>query len=395
MDSDTVLSAGTATTQVRDDFDQFRLSTWLVAQQAFVDLLPTPWSAAALAEALTVRQFGFGQSNPTYLLSITTSKETLKLVMRKKPREVAHATAHALHREFRILKALEEHNRHHAQQTVPAPTVHVYCKDTTVAGAEFYVMEYVQGRIFTDPTLPGLSVADRQACYRSLLQVLGNLHSIDYQSIGLGDYGKSSRFVQRQLKRLAAVSRKQAELAGQAAPEILALAQQLSQYTASCPDHTSLLHGDFKIDNLIFHPTEPRVIAVLDWELSTVGDPLCDLANLCMMYFIPPSSIGIVGMQGVDFESLGIPSRRALVQAYCDANPAVDFATAWAWSGFYLSFLFFKNCVIVQGVAQRAKAGVASSAQANKVAKLLPTVVQRAQTIIEEYPPPVTPQSRL
>ena len=266
---------------------------------------------------------------------------------------------------------------------VPVPRVYVYCSDESILGAEFYLLEYVQGRIFTDPSMPGLSEADRQNAFASIVSVLANLHRLDYVAIGLGDYGPpGGRYVARQLRKLSQVSQKQSALAP--CPEIQQLAELLKAY--DCPDSVTLLHGDFKVDNLIFHPKEPRVIAVLDWELSTLGDPLCDLANLCMMFFVPTNLT--VGVRGVEpsFE----PNRRSLVRAYCAAMHRDDADRVWAWSGFYLAFLFFKNCVIVQGVAQRHAAGVASSAAAGKVAKLLPTMVQLTHRILTEYPSPTT-----
>jgi aminoglycoside phosphotransferase (APT) family kinase protein len=412
------MSGGQATTRVRDEIDVDKLAVWMVSQQQQPALqlqLPSDFSGTNLH----IRQFGFGQSNPTYKVEIVASEgskdEVVSLVLRKKPVRVAHKSAHALHREFRVLLALQKHNEMHtasAQRQVPVPRVYAYCSDTSILGSEFYLMEYVQGRIFTDPSLPGLSASERKAAFQHVLQVLAALHSVDLEAVQLSDYGKQhGNYVERQLDSLLQVSRRQAHLSGVPIPaEMEKMAVSLRAYAKQCPGTVPmLLHGDFKMDNLIFHPSQPVVIAVLDWELSTIGDCLSDVANLSMMYFIPGDAIGIAGLADKtanQLAALGIPSRKELVRDYCRkreqllapgcSRPSTlpSFDTVWNWSGFYLAFLFFKNCVIVQGVAQRAAAGTASSAHANQVAKLLPTIIRLTVTIWNEYPPPpLTPDT--
>lgn len=402
---------GQGTTKIRVPFNVPVLAHWISQQPPLRSLLLQESNhnvddivdPARLEQSMEVRQFGFGQSNPTFLLQIRngrTKKVFDKWVLRKKPDQVAHATAHALHREYRVLQALALHNRLHPDQQVPVPRVHVYCQDRNVLGAEFYIMEYIEGRIFTDPSMPSMSNADRSKAYENVIQVLSNLHSVKYKEIGLQDYGRPNRYVERQLERLLAVSQKQSELANekQNIPEIEQIALQLKQHATKCPNHASLLHGDFKIDNLIFSKDTPDIIGVLDWELSTIGDNYCDLANLSMMYFMPREAPAITGIAGMDLPSLAIPSREQLIEMYCRSSSLESYypiQEAKQWSGFYLAFLYFKNCVIVQGVAQRSNNGVASSAMAKQVAALLPNIIALTQKILEDLPPPQNSHSRL
>lgn len=381
------------TTKLRLKLDVGSLSCWLaddvhlrnsLAGHSIHKLLVS--GPKEILRNMEIRQFGFGQSNPTFLLIFPMFD--FKAVLRRKPDKVAHASAHALHREFRVLKALHLHNQQNPKSTVPVPMVYAYCKETEVVGAEFYLMEFVAGRIFSDSSMPGISTAERTEAITDVIRVLANIHNVQLSRVGLQDFGRQGKFVERQIRRLCDVSKQQSQLSGTPAPEIERLGAKLSKYAPFCPGRSSLLHGDFKIDNVIFHPTEARVIAVLDWELSTLGDSMCDVANLSMMYYTPrKSGTGISGIAGLDLDAIGIPSRLQLLRMYCEqfGERSIGVEECQEWSSFYLSFLFFKNCVIVQGVAQRAKAGVASSSVAHKVAKLLPRMISLGETFLVRH----------
>ena len=194
-----------------------------------------------IALEMDLRQFGFGQSNPTYLLSFP--KFDFTAVLRKKPDKVAHASAHALHREFRVLKALLRHNQLKPEEYVPVPVVYSYCKDHQVLGAEFYVMEFVVGRIFLDASMPGVTKSERQDAFADVTRVLACIHNVDIAQVDLHNFGQRGKFVNRQIRRLSEVSKKQSQLSGIPAPEIERLAEQLTEYAPYCPDRFGLLHG--------------------------------------------------------------------------------------------------------------------------------------------------------
>jgi len=241
---------GQGTTETRQPLDLKKLASWMstdiplhnfLGDSPLYGLLKKS-DTDTIQQAMELRQFGFGQSNPTYLLSFPHFD--VKLVLRKKPNKVAHASAHALHREFRVLQALQRHNVLHPDDNVPTPIVYSYCKDDQVIGAEFYLMEYVQGRIFTDASMPGISKSDRRRAIEDVTRVLASIHKVNITTVGLENFGKQGgKFVQRQIGRLFDVSKKQSELSGDPAPEIERLAQQLTKYASHCPNRFGLLHG--------------------------------------------------------------------------------------------------------------------------------------------------------
>ena len=293
---------------------------------------------------LTVRQFVGGQSNPTYMLKTPAAR----FVMRKKPSGTLLQSAHQVEREFRIIKAL-------AATDVPVPRVHLLCEDIDVIGTAFFVMNYVAGRIFRDPLMPDSNPEERAACYDSMNDVLARLHKVDFRAVGLGDYGRPAAYVERQVARWS----KQYEASKtEEIPEMDRLIEWLTQHIP--PDETTIAHGDYRMENIIFDPSEPRVIAVLDWELSTLGHPLSDLGWACRPYHCPPGIDGVLSFQDVDRLSPGIPSEQKFVASYCRR---VGRSAVPNWM-FFVAFSFFRAAAIAQGIAMRAKIGTASAPDA-------------------------------
>ncbi len=295
---------------------------------------------------LEVRQFKGGQSNPTYLLSSPSGR----YVLRRKPPGQLLKSAHAVDREFRIISAL-----YAADFPVPRPAV--LCKDDEVIGTMFFIMEFVDGRIFWNPEAPGLDRFERAALYDNVNETLARLHSFDYEAMGLGDYGKPGNYFERQISRWAGQYR------ASETHTVDAMDRLIEWLPENVPDDesASIVHGDFRLDNMIVHPEEPRVIAVLDWELSTIGHPLADLTYHLMVWQMPDIGIGSAGLVDADLEDLGIPTVDAYTEAYC-ARTGRD--AGIANRGFYSAFNFFRLAAILQGIAGRVRDGTAASAHA-------------------------------
>lgn len=296
---------------------------------------------------LKAEKFPGGQSNPTYKLTANGRE----YVLRRKPPGELLPSAHAVDREFRVMTALQDTD-------VPVPKTYVLCEDESVIGSMFFVMECLRGRVLWDPVLPeARDKAERAAFYDSMNATLAALHNVDVDAVGLSDYGKPGNYFERQLGRWTKQYR--ASETG----TIQDMETLLRWLPANMPPDdgcVSLVHGDYRLDNVMFHATEPRIIAVLDWELSTLGHPLADLANQCMAWQLPRDS-AMMGLAGIDREPLGIPSDEEYVARYCErtGRGGID-----NWN-FYIVFSLFRLAAILQGVKKRAMQGNASSDEAN------------------------------
>ncbi len=338
------------------DFDKF-IGTRAVSQQHQIDEKAlTAWLEAHLdgfKGPLTIEMFKGGQSNPTYKL-VTPSRS---YVMRAKPGPVAKLlpSAHAVEREYKVMSGL-------AGTDVPVPRMYCLCEDESVIGRAFYVMEFMAGRVLWDQSLPGMSKAERGAIYDEMNRVMAALHTVKFAERGLADYGKPGNYFERQIGRW---SKQYVASVTQPIPEMDKLMEWLPAHIpASGRDEkmTSIVHGDYRLDNIMFHATEPRAIAVLDWELSTLGHPLADFSYHCMSWHIPNGTFR--GIAGVDFEGLGIPTESEYIRRYCERTGiTTPEALAPDWN-FYQAYNLFRMAAILQGIAKRVEAGTASSEQA-------------------------------
>ncbi|XVE82179.1 hypothetical protein DITRI_Ditri15bG0126300 [Diplodiscus trichospermus] len=343
---------------------------------------------------ITLSQFGHGQSNPTYLMEVETGGAVKRYVLRKKPPGKLLQSAHAVDREFQVLKALGDNTK------VPVPKVFCLCNDPTVIGTAFYIMEYLEGRIFVDPKLPGVAPERRRAIYRATATVLATLHSANVDAIGLGNYGRRDNYCKRQIERwfkqyLASTSDGKLERN----PKMFELVDWLRKNIP--PEDSSgatagLVHGDFRIDNVVFHPTEDRVIGILDWELSTLGNQMCDVAYSCMPYTV---QIGLETEQlGKGLELIGIPegipSQAEFLAEYC-----FEAGRAWPVSEwkFYTALSMFRGASIYTGIYNRWLMGNASGGKraahtgthANELIDIAFSFIAK-KTVLPERPPSVS-----
>jgi aminoglycoside phosphotransferase (APT) family kinase protein len=320
---------------------------------------------ADFAGPLSVEQFKGGQSNPTYLLSAGANR----YVLRRKPPGKLLPSAHAVDREYRAITAV-------AKAGIPVAKTYVLCEDESVIGTPFYIMDYVQGRVFWDQSLPGMSNAERAAMFDELNRVIAALHQVDYKQIGLEDYGKPGNYLGRQIARWTKQYR------ASETEKIDAMDNLIAWLPENIPaeGETSIVHGDYRMDNTIFHPTEPRMAAILDWELSTLGNPLADFSYHVMSWRLSPSEFR--GLGGVDLNSLGIPSEDEYVAAYFKrvGRPLPD-PSQW---DFYMAYNMFRLAGILQGIMGRVVDGTAASQHAIESGKRARPMAQAGWRQVEK-----------
>ena len=338
------------------DFQHFVGTRAVTGAQAFDEAALAAWLAQHLEGfegPLQVEIFKGGQSNPTYKL--VTPRQSY--VMRAKPGPAAKLlpSAHAVEREFAVMNGLHGTD-------VPVPRMFCLCEDESVIGRAFYVMEFMAGRVRWDQSLPGMSNAERAAIYDEMNRVIAALHTVKFAERGLADYGKPGNYFERQIGRWSKQYQASITEPIPAMDQLMAWLPQHMPASARDAGKTSIVHGDYRLDNLMFHPTEPRVLAVLDWELSTLGHPLADFSYHCMAWHIPPGTFR--GIAGLDVASLGIPLEADYMRLYCERTGITSFDALQADWNFYLAYNLFRLAAILQGIAKRVEAGTASSAQA-------------------------------
>lgn len=346
------MSEGTVTTAVRPAhrFDEARLADYLQ------DRLPDA------AGPMTVQQFGYGQSNPTFLLRFPH----VEYVLRKQPPGELLPSAHAVDREYRVQAAL-------AGTGVPVAKMMLYCDDRSVIGTPFYVMERKVGRVFTDTALPGVDPEERRPMYLSVAETLAKLHTVDVNAVGLADFGRPGNYYERQFNRW---SKNYLQTKTREIPEMDRLMEWLPRHMPA-GDETAIVHGDYRIGNVMFHPTEPRVIAVFDWELATLGHPLSDLAYCCILYYTTPEEYW--GLRGLDLKAMRFPTEAEFVEHYCRAAGRSDTLT-----DAHRAHAMFRFAAILDGVRARGLAGNAAADNAEEVGRLALVMAQRAWEVAQK-----------
>ena len=312
-----------------------------------------------------IEKFADGQSNPTFKVTAASGQ----YVLRRQPPGELLKSAHAVDREYRVLDAL-------AGSDVPVARVYHLCEDRSVIGSMFYVMEYCDGRIFWDATIPEVDKHQRTAIYDEMNRVLAALHKVNIDDIGLSNFGKPGNYFQRQYDRWSSQYRA-SEI--QSIDAMESLMSWLGKHLPEDDGRVSLVHGDYRLDNMIFDASEPKVIALLDWELSTLGHPFADVGYLCMQLRMPDRAGGIKGLRGKDLPALGIPTEEEYVAAYCE-RMGIDRIDNF---GFYVAFSFFRLAAIIQGVAKRAVDGNASNRNAAEMGAFVKPMAELALEAIE------------
>lgn len=337
-----------------DNIDESRLAEYL---QTHLDGFKGP---------LTATKFTGGQSNPTFKIDAQSGS----FVLRKQPPGKLLKSAHAVDREFRVMSALKD-------TTVPVPQMHHLCENTSILGAKFFIMEFKNGRTFWNSAVPEVTKDERINIYEQVNQVLADLHSVDINSIGLSDFGRPGNYYARQLKRWTEQYRASQF---ETIDDMDWMIDWLHEHLPEDDGRVSLVHGDFRLDNLMFDPQHPKIAAVLDWELSTLGHPFADLANHCMQQRMPAEVGDMSGLAGADLKQLGIPGEKEFVALYCE-RCNIEKIDHW---DFYLSFSVYRLAAILQGVARRGRDGNASSQRALKVHEFVAPLAKMAKQIAKD-----------
>ncbi|PAU86515.1 phosphotransferase family protein [Pseudomonas sp. WN033] len=319
-------------------FDEAKLAAYLKGRLPDVE------------KGIGIKQFQGGQSNPTFQLQIGEKR----YVLRKKPPGKLLPSAHMVEREYQVINALGETG-------VPVPKARLLCEDPEVIGTNFYIMDHVEGRVYSHPLLDKVNPEQRMPIHRSMIETMAKLHNVDWRAVGLEGYGKPEGYVARQIKRWG--GQFEASRTGDM-PSMDALMAWLPEH-APKDDFTTIAHGDFRIGNLILHPSEPQVVAILDWELATLGHPLSDLAYCCLPYHQSAALEGMRGLKGLDLKAHNVPEEQQVLDWYCEFTGR---SSVPDWN-FFLAFSLFRLAAIVQGVYHRALQGNASNADALEVGK--------------------------